>query len=430
MKFNYWKRIVVALGVMYGINLIDRGLVGALLPWIKQDLHLSIFVAGALTSSFFLAYIVGNLGGGYLTDRWGSRRMMKIVTAVFTLITALTALIQQGYQLLILRLGLGLVEAPDLAATFRHLTNWFGRTNRGKGTSFFMLSYSIGVFLPPLIALPLMNVFHSWQVIFLLLIIPGAIAYYLVHRYVFNTPADALERGKISKEEYEHIKSAFSHDVPEQGVAKFASVDRKQLLADKSLWLITLLQFFQLSLTYGFSLWLTTYVLEAIHAPRVTIEYILAMSLIVGIFGVWMAGWLHDRFFSKNNKYLFTVYFIAQAIGLAILLVNEFNPNTGTLFLGFAVVAASLLGNFVPLSTVLQKRYPEYLMGTATGIQNGVGQIGSFAIPTIAGALIVKVADGLSFERVFIFFVVLALVAAFCALFLNEKPLAMQKDIA
>ena len=69
-------------------------------------------------------------------------------------------------------------------------------------------------------------------------------------------------------------------------------------------------------------------------------------------------------------------------------------------------------------------RYPKEVVGRAMGITNGVGQFGSFVSPLLAGYLVVVMPDdSYDFGNVFLFWSILAFIAAGIACCLKEKQL-------
>ncbi len=69
-------------------------------------------------------------------------------------------------------------------------------------------------------------------------------------------------------------------------------------------------------------------------------------------------------------------------------------------------------------------RYPKEVVGRAMGITNGVGQFGSFVSPLLAGYLVVVMPDdSYDFGNVFLFWSILAFIAAVIAGCLKEKQL-------
>lgn len=80
--------------------------------------------------------------------------------------------------------------------------------------------------------------------------------------------------------------------------------------------------------------------------------------------------------------------------------------------------------NFGSIYAYLPKRYPKEVVGSATGLANGIGQMGAFVSPLVAGYLVKVGTDGSQdFGGVFIFFAIAAALAAVCAIILKEKKL-------
>lgn len=62
-----------------------------LLPLYATELGAPPFVLGLLTSSFAITNATGQLGTGFLTERWGARRLMTVGLGVYALMNALIA---------------------------------------------------------------------------------------------------------------------------------------------------------------------------------------------------------------------------------------------------------------------------------------------------------------------------------------------------
>ena len=69
-----------ALGVLAFIGFISQVGIAVMLPLLPlyaTELGATPFVLGLLTSSFAVTNAVGQLGTGFLVDRWGSRRFIS-----------------------------------------------------------------------------------------------------------------------------------------------------------------------------------------------------------------------------------------------------------------------------------------------------------------------------------------------------------------
>ena len=112
--------IVAMLFVATMLNYADRATLSITAPLLAKDLHISPFQLGLVFSAFGWAYVIGQIPGGWLLDRFGSKRVYMISIAAWSLLTALqggVALLAGGAAigaLFALRFLVGLAEAPAL----------------------------------------------------------------------------------------------------------------------------------------------------------------------------------------------------------------------------------------------------------------------------------------------------------------------------
>ncbi|MVO98059.1 MFS transporter [Paenibacillus lutrae] len=419
------KRYVLlgTLWFIFMINMLDRGLTTTLLPLIRNDLGLSLFITGLASSSFFITIIIGNMFGGYLSDKWGGRIILKVITIAFSVVTVFTGMIQNTVHFIAVRLSLGLFEAPDISASLGLISRWFPAKERGRATSLLMTSAVLGGILPVVIAIPLTTYFGDWRPVFYVMIIPGLLAAWAVWKFVYDSPEKALARGRLSQEEYALItEGALASGLPVQA----SKVDRSvvvQLMKDRNFWFAILLIFAQISLGVGFGLWQSTYLMEGLHF---TLSQMGMIAIIPGIFsllGILLFGYLHDRRPGIGSRWVLLVSFAASAGALFLLSLVESSSQLGLLITGMAMHGFFMTASMVPINIYFQKRYGSGMVATAYGLSNGLAQIGgSFLTPIVAGALIVQTAAGLDFSLVFVLFIGIALAGAVTSLFLTDKP--------
>lgn len=93
-----WSRfhwlVVTALGVTWVLDGLEVTLVGSLSPALtdRQSLGLSATEVGFAASAYLVGAILGAIGFGYLTDRYGRKRLFVITVAVYATATAATGL--------------------------------------------------------------------------------------------------------------------------------------------------------------------------------------------------------------------------------------------------------------------------------------------------------------------------------------------------
>ena len=89
----HW-RIVIALGVTWALDGIEVTLVGAVGSVLgeRDTLNLSASEIGAAASSYLAGAILGALLFGWLTDRYGRKKLFLVTLSVYLVATLLTAL--------------------------------------------------------------------------------------------------------------------------------------------------------------------------------------------------------------------------------------------------------------------------------------------------------------------------------------------------
>lgn len=75
-------RILLAIGLGWGITIAGRTIYPALLPQLRTAYGLDLTVAGLLLSVLFAAYALGQLPGGILADRVGERIVLSLSVSV------------------------------------------------------------------------------------------------------------------------------------------------------------------------------------------------------------------------------------------------------------------------------------------------------------------------------------------------------------
>jgi MFS family permease len=90
----HWM-VVIGLGTVWILDGLEVTIVGAVGPTLTSKasgLHLSLSQVGLAGSIYILGACTGALGFGYLTDRFGRKKLFMITLAVYLAATALTAL--------------------------------------------------------------------------------------------------------------------------------------------------------------------------------------------------------------------------------------------------------------------------------------------------------------------------------------------------
>ncbi|MFC4799990.1 MFS transporter [Neobacillus sp. GCM10023253] len=422
MAKKAWKYryvVLVILWLVYIINYFDRMAVLTFLPFIQKDLNLTPVEVGQLASVFFFAYAAAQISAGFLADKIGAKKVMYIAITVFTAVTAVTGMVKSFAQFLMLRIGLGLGEGHHFAPAIRAINNWFPFKERGRAVSFFATSWAVAPAIVPVIVTSISVYFFAgdWRPVFYVLAIPGALGIFLLWRFVADSPKEMIEKGRLSKDE----------DIEDGAVSATLTKEEKRkqygvFLKDSNFYVYTLCLFCQLAVYWGSSTWLTSFLVTQHGLNIKEMGFFASAPYIVAFFAMMLGGWLMDKVLHRMKPVALIAYI--GCIPVLWMLGAVEKGNTGMLLTLLLLTGFFVNLNFGSIYAYLPKRYPKEIVGSATGLANGIGQLGSFVSPLVAGYLVKVGANGSQdFSGVFIFFALTAALAAMCAIILKEKQI-------
>jgi len=419
--WGYRWTILFVIWLLYIINYFDRISVLIFLPFIQKDLNLTPVEVGWLGSIFFLGYAVAQLSSGFLADRIGPKKTMNIAIWVFTAITFLTGFVRNFAQFIALRIGLALGEGHHYVPAVRTIANWFPRSEKGRANGYFTTTWAIGpAVIPILVTWLSADVFGGeWRPVFFVLAVPGLIGVFILWKYMSDTPGEILKKGKMSRDEYDLITSSVGVE-SELDAKTFSS---RIFLKDFQYYLFTINFFILLMIYWGMTTWISTFLVRQHGMDIKTMGLFVAVPYLVAGLAMWLGGYCADKLFQGRMKVVSMIGFLG-CIPVLYLLGNVSKGDTAQLLI--CLVLGGFFVNFPwgVMQAFPSLRYPKEVVGRAMGITNGVGQFGSFVSPLLAGYLVVVMPDdSYDFGNVFLFWSILALIAAVIAFCLKEQPL-------
>ncbi len=145
--------VLLLICVMYGITYVDRVNVSTAAAVFKQDLHLSNTQVGLVFSAFAYPYLVFQIIGGWVSDRFGARRALTISAIIWGAATLLTGLVSTLAAMLAARVLLGFGEGATFPTATRAMSDWMPEDKRGFSQGITHSSARLGNALtPPLVA--------------------------------------------------------------------------------------------------------------------------------------------------------------------------------------------------------------------------------------------------------------------------------------
>jgi predicted MFS family arabinose efflux permease len=173
----WWRsRPAIVLGlltVIYGVNYIDRQLIGLFAESIKRDLRITDSALGLLSGlAFALFYASLGLPMARLAQRIGRRTVIGLSVGVFALATTLSAAVGSFGQLFAARLIVGVGEAGTTPASLSIIAELYPDGRRARAMAIFTTGALVGLLIGFVLAAEVAGRF-GWRAGFLVAGLPG-----------------------------------------------------------------------------------------------------------------------------------------------------------------------------------------------------------------------------------------------------------------
>src|SRR5215470_532340 len=136
-------RLLPFLFLLYVIAFLDRVNVSFAGLEMSRDLSFSDRVFGLGAGIFFVGYVVFEIPGALLVERWSARKVLARILVTWGLVTVLVALVRTPRQFYAARFLLGAAEAGFFPGVLVYLTHWFRYQDRAKATALFMVAIPV-----------------------------------------------------------------------------------------------------------------------------------------------------------------------------------------------------------------------------------------------------------------------------------------------
>jgi ACS family glucarate transporter-like MFS transporter len=394
-RYSILAMILLLATVAYA----DRAILSIAGPGISKEFGLNHVQLGYVLSAFSWAYVVGQIPGGLLLDRLGTKTMYGATLILWSIATMLVGFIGNFTSnlsialglLFALRFALGLIEAPSFPANGRVAVMWFPKEERGLATSLFASAsyFAVAIFSP--FAGWLTSRF-GWPAPFIALGLIG-IAAAGVWAVVMHEPRN---HPRVSSSELDYIIAGGAMiDIDSKHELKsrpaISSGVMRMLLGNRMLWCSYIGQYCTIALSYFFITWFPIYLVQArgmnvMQAGFATMVPAIA-GFVGGIAGGTISDWLIRRGWSVSWARK-TPYIIGMAMGCSIVLSAVTESNVVIVMLMtlafFGKGAAAGAGTWAIVSDTA----PREAVGLAGAIFNCIGNIGGIVTPIVFGYLV------------------------------------------
>jgi len=378
LKLRYL--ILGLMCLMYFITYIDRVNIAVAGPLIKQSMGLTPTELGVIFSAFAYPYAAMQIFGGWLSDKYGPRLVLTVLSLIWAAGTFLTGLAWGLTSLVLFRFLLGIGEGGAFPTATRAFTYWMPVTERGFAQGITHSFARLGGAAAPPVVLAIVAI-YGWRESFYIL---GVISLVWTFLYVWlfrNTPV-----------EHKWIKPAELAEIGvKSGEMKSAAKGRtpwKQMIS--KMWLVTFVDF-----CYGWSLWvfltwLPSYLKDARGFNLKELALFTSLPLLAGVIGDTLGGVISDWVYRRTGNLKLArrsllVVGLGGSLALVLPAVYAQAPITAVLLLSGSFFFLELTNAVLwSLPIDIAGRFA----GTAGGMMNTGFGIAGMISPILFGFLI------------------------------------------
>ena len=416
-------RLLPFVLLLYVIAYLDRNNLATAALQMPHDLGFDDRVIGFGAGIFALGYIILEIPGTLIVERWSARRWITRIMISWGLVTVGMAFVHTPHQFYTVRFLLGLAEAGFFPGIIVYLTHWFIYEDRAKAVAGFMAAIPLAFAAGSPISGLLLGVhwagLHGWQWLFIVEGLPAIIFGVATWFYLTDWPHQAKW---LPPEERQWVVNQLESEKRAKTSVRAYSV--WEAIRHRDVLILTVLHFLQNGSAYGLAFWLPTMLKRLSGLSDVRVTLLVALPNLLGFVAMQLNGWHSDR--TAERRWHTTIPLWITAAALLVLSV----ANWGTVpsLCLFSVASAGLLA-FLPSFWAMPSAFlSDSAAAMATGTINCVAAgLGGFLGPALVGY---QAARTHSFRSGFAVLVVALVIAGILPLTLRVRghvvPLARQ----
>lgn len=287
-------RVLPFFFVLYIIAYIDRANVTFAKLSMTADLKFSEQVFGLGAGIFFIGYLVLEIPGALIMERWSARLWIARILVSWGIVTVLLGFIHTANEFYLLRLLLGFAEAGFFPGLIVYLCRWFPWEERARAMGAFILAVPVSFAVSaPLSALFLrLDWFglEGWRWMFILEGIPAIAAGFITFGFVTDHPKDARW---MPEDEREWLMRQLTAE--KAWKASLGKPSIWQVFRQRNVLILSLLLCLVVMASYGFILWLPTTIQKLFQVNPPTANLLVMPAFVAAMAVVWYAGKSSDR---------------------------------------------------------------------------------------------------------------------------------------
>ncbi len=375
-------RVLPFVFLLYVVNYIDRVNVSFANLRMSTDLGFSDRVYGLGVGMFYITYVLFEIPGAILVERWSARKWIARIMISWGVITILTGFVQTAGQFYTARFFLGAAESSFFPGMIVYLTHWFSVRDRSRAIACLYAANPASSLIGSPLAGWLLGVhwhaFAGWRWLFILEGIPAIVLGIVTYFYMTDWPRQALW---LAHDERAWVVNELEVELREK--KKIRSYTIIEAFCDLRILRLILAYFLALTGALGTIYWIPTFVKRLSGFSNWTVTSLLVIPALLGITGMLINGWHSDKTAERHWHSAIPMLAAGLMFGLLTVFRQEVPLAIPCLLLGSGFLYASYPALWAIPTMVLS----EAAAAATFGLINSIGQVGGFVGNTVIGSL-------------------------------------------
>ncbi len=287
-------RLLPFLWWLYVIAFLDRVNVAYAALEMSHNLGFSDRVFGLGAGIFFIGYLLLEIPGALIVERWSARLWIARIMITWGIITVLVGFVHTPRQFYTVRFFLGAAEAGFFPGVIVYLTHWFSRRDLAKAIGSFMVAQPLANFVGSPFAGRILQIHWyglvGWRWLFILEGIPAVIFGIVTFFYLTDRPSEAKW---LPEKEREWITQELSWERAKKKAVRSYTI--AQALRERDVLLLTMIYFLANTGFYGFTIWFPTILKRASGLTTGMVTLLVAIPYFAALTATLLNSWHSDR---------------------------------------------------------------------------------------------------------------------------------------
>ena len=377
------RRLLPFLCVLYMVAYLDRANIAFAKLSMSADLGFSEAIYGFGAGIFFIGYLLLEVPGALIVERWSARRWFARILVSWGLCTVIVGFIKTPTQFYVSRFLLGVAEAGFYPGIIVYLTHWFPRKVRAQALAGFIVAIPVSLVIGAPISAWILRQnwleIAGWRWVFILEGLPAVVLGVVTLFYLTDRPKDA---GWLDPEERAWIVRELEIEKSENGAAAQTTIWKA--LRNPNVLLCAASIFFANIGSYVFVFWLpsTIHRVSTLSVALSTLYSAFPFAFALGF--VLLSGRMADR--SGKGKLLACVWMTLS--GLLLMLSAIPNQPFALMMTWLCLTAGAVYAWPPPFWVLPTLTFNESAAAVSIGFINMAGVLGAFVGPTLVGYLL------------------------------------------